>query len=304
MNFQRLVSLTPLAALALCFACENPDPDPLASDAETGAEGDSDSDGDGDDESDTGTDEGVDPDDPDGDGLTNAEEDELGTDPNKADSDDDTYWDSWEVTEGTDPLDYESRIYVGFWPYNPNKDELEQGTWATASHALGSQFPRASFLDQHGDTVEIYDFANFTDNPTNSPTFFVMDVAAQWCGPCHNAADWISGVDSPSTASLQEAYPTVREKVQEGRVFWVTYMVQDAQGDAPTLADAETWASMHPDDKIPIFVDDTQQVLDRYGSGQFPFFFLVDPVMAIEFWAYAGANADPFFPLSLVDEYL
>ena len=51
-------------------------------------------------------DEGIDPEpDSDGDGLSDAEEAELGTNPNDSDSDDDGVSDGQEVTDGTDPLD-------------------------------------------------------------------------------------------------------------------------------------------------------------------------------------------------------
>jgi acetyltransferase-like isoleucine patch superfamily enzyme len=43
--------------------------------------------------------------DTDGDGLTDVEEEELGTDPEDEDSDDDGFWDGWEVAEGTNPND-------------------------------------------------------------------------------------------------------------------------------------------------------------------------------------------------------
>ena len=62
--------------------------------------------------------------DTDNDGLTDSQEAELGTDPNNPDSDGDGYLDAHENTEGTDPLDAESRIYIGNWPYNPDKDEI------------------------------------------------------------------------------------------------------------------------------------------------------------------------------------
>ena len=69
---------------------------------------------------------GSDPDvpDTDGDGLDDLVEYELGTSPVHLDSDFDTYLDPWEVAEGTDPTDRESRIYQGFWPYNPDKHLL------------------------------------------------------------------------------------------------------------------------------------------------------------------------------------
>lgn len=45
------------------------------------------------------------PGDQDGDGLSDAEEAALGTDPTLADSDGDGYWDGWEQAAGSDPLD-------------------------------------------------------------------------------------------------------------------------------------------------------------------------------------------------------
>jgi hypothetical protein len=45
------------------------------------------------------------PPDADGDGLTDAEEAQLGTNPNNQDTDGDTYADGGEVLSGTDPLD-------------------------------------------------------------------------------------------------------------------------------------------------------------------------------------------------------
>ena len=286
--------ISSLAVVALCFACDTGDPDTMA-----GETGDAEETGEG--ETDTGEPENPDAD---GDGLTDEEEAELGTDPNKADTDDDTYWDSWELAEGTDPLDPNSRIYQGYWPYYPDKDELEQGDWSTASKSLGSQFPRDSFLDQYGEEVEIYDFANYTNNSTGNPAFMIVDIAAQWCGPCHGMADWIAGVPGGNADALNDAYPTVPEKVHDRRAWWITFIVQDINGGAPTLADAETWYAQHPDDNIPIFVDDEQLVMQRYGSSVFPFFFLLEPTLAVEFWANADANEDPFYSLFLVDQYL
>jgi hypothetical protein len=276
--------------------------------SDTGVVGDA---GDGDGESgETGSQEGETEEggteelDTDQDGLTDLEEAELGTDPNLKDTDADNYWDSWEILEGTDPLDLGSRIYTGFWPYNPDKDALVQGTWADASTAQGSQFPRQTFLDQHGDSVELYDFANFTINDTGEPAYFIIDMSAQWCGPCHNMAEWISGVDNADTIGLQQIYPSVREKVHKLRIWWVTIIVENSGGTAPTLSDAQTWFNIHQDNHIPILVDDTQQVRNTYSGGSYPFFFLLDPVMAVEFWKIAGPGDNTFPALWAVQQYL
>jgi hypothetical protein len=220
------------------------------------SEGEGDGDGDGDASGDGDGDPG--PVDSDQDGLTDEEEAELGTNPNLKDTDADNYWDSWEVIEGTDPLDAGSRIYTGYWPYNPNKDELEQGSWETASTLVERPFPRHSFLDHHGDYVDLYDFTNFTINESGEPAYFIFDLSAQWCGPCHNVANWIAGVDDQNTSWIQTAYPTVREKVHSIRIWWVTFIVENNAGGPPTASDAISWYQVHTDNNIPILVDETQ----------------------------------------------
>lgn len=283
---------------AFSLAACDPGDDPVADD-EIG-EGDTAADGD---ETDT-TDGG--PVDSDGDGLTDEEEEALGTDPNDVDTDGDNYWDSWEVAEGTDPLDYESRIYTGFWPYNPNKDELPQGSFGSTGTTKGDQVPRASFMDQHGQMVDWYDFAQFQLTDESPESYQIVDLSAQWCGPCHNVADWIAGKINTNNQWIEDTYPTVREKVDNYRIWWITFIVQDANQGPPTLADSESWAMAHPDSKIPVFVDATQEVLGAYNSGAFPHFFLVDPEMAIEYFPPngAGTNENPYPAIGMVDEFL
>ena len=255
-------------------------------------------------EEESGNDEGNEALDSDEDGLTDADEIELGTDPMLKDTDADTYWDGWEVTEGTDPLDPGSRIYEAYWPYNPNKDDLVQGTWAEASNTAGSQFPRQTFLDQTGDLVDIYDLANFTASGNDEPNYFIIDMSAQWCGPCHNMAEWMSGADTAETAGLQQIYPSVRDKVHGLRIWWVTIIVENTSGGPPTLSDSETWFSIHQDPYIPILVDETQQVRNTYNGGSYPFFFLLDPGMKVEFWEVAGPGDNTFPALWMVQQYL
>ena len=269
---------------------ENADADTDTGDGDPGEEGE--------------TDPG--PVDSDEDGLTDEEEAMYGTDPNKKDTDGDNYWDSWEIIEGTDPLDLSSRIYTGFWPYNPAKDDLEQGSWANTSTNVGELFPRDSFLDQHGDMVDLYDFANFVSPITGEVSYFIFDISAQWCGPCHNVANWIAHNDSQDNAWIEETYPTVRQKVEEYRIWWVTFIAEANDGSAPTLSDSQSWYSVHTDSKIPVLVDDAQDVRNNYLGPAFPHFFLLDPEMRIEFFPpqSGGTNEDPYPAVGLVDKYL
>ncbi len=105
---------------------------------------------------------GTDPENPDSDGdtLSDGEEVELGTDPLLEDTDEDTYLDQHEIAEGTDPRDGYSRIYEGFWPYYPYKDDLEQVAVSDLPPAKGEQPMRWMAYDQYGDLVDFYDFAD------------------------------------------------------------------------------------------------------------------------------------------------
>ena len=256
-----------------------------------GETGDGDGDGDGDGE----------PVDTDEDGLTDEEEAELGTDPNKKDTDGDRYWDSWEVTEGTDPLDAESRIYTGFWPYNPNKENMEPGDWNVIGKWAGTRFPRSAFLDQNGELVDSYDFSEYPSETASEGTYMIIDISATWCGPCHTVADWIAKDNNPT---LETMYPTVRAKIHESRVFWLTFLVENNQGLPPALSDAEAWAQTHPDPYIPILVDENQYTYIAYGVGAIPHFFLVGPDMFLEYFPSDGdgGNDDWYPAVGLVDK--
>lgn len=238
--------------------------------------------------------------DSDGDGLSDELEAEFGTDPHDVDSDDDNYWDAWELAEGTDPLDPESRIYTGWWPYRPDKDRLPQSSWDAASPEVGAAFPRGTYLDQHGDSVDLHDFAYFDHNTAGQPAFLLIDVAAQWCGPCHEFGEWIAqGEDS-----FDAHWPTVREKVQDLRVWWITFIAQDATGQAPTQADAISWDGQHHSPYVPVLVDAEQQVLQHFSGGQFPHFFLLDPAMQIEFFPHDTNSSDYYPAITMIDKYL
>ena len=154
--------------------------------------------------------------------------------------------------------------------------------------------------------VDNYDFVNFTYNQSGNPAWFIADLSAQWCGPCHNVANWVAGVDSPDTAWIQQLYPTVRGKVHDLEIWWLTFIVQDNQGGLPTLSDAESWFQAHKDNYVPILVDGDNRVLDNYGGGAFPHFFLLTPEMEIEYFPGPNDSTDqnPYPAVGLVDMYL
>ena len=114
----------------------------------------------------------------DGDGLTNAEEDELGTDPDLADTDGDGIDDFTEVNEtgtdptnpdtdgdgyddgdewdgNTDPLDDIDHPYAGGWPIDACRaDVVPEGD------DVGQVAEAWSAMDQFGENVRFHDFCD------------------------------------------------------------------------------------------------------------------------------------------------
>jgi len=101
---------------------------------------------------------GTDPDNPDtdGDGLSDGEEvNEHGTDPLEADSDGDEWDDGEEVDDGTDPLDEADHPYSGGWPIDACRSSIQPEADEVGSVALPF-----NLMDQFGETVRFYDFCD------------------------------------------------------------------------------------------------------------------------------------------------
>jgi len=102
-------------------------------------------------------------DDLDGDGLTNEEEEEYGTSPYKADSDQDGYDDGVEVDAGTNPADPSDHPYMGGWPIDSCRNDLDGEGWEP-----GVVVEDVAWVDQYGDAVKLHDFCGhgYILNPT------------------------------------------------------------------------------------------------------------------------------------------
>lgn len=93
--------------------------------------------------------------DSDGDGLTDAEEATLGTDPSEPDTDSDAYGDGVEVTAGTDPLEYYQHPFVGGYPPGPGP------VWQGTGWAVGEVLENAALLDQHAEAIDLWSFSGW-----------------------------------------------------------------------------------------------------------------------------------------------
>jgi hypothetical protein len=211
--------------------------------------------------------------DTDGDGLSDGEEAELGTDPVAVDTDGDGYSDASEVREDSDPLDPQSVVYVGGWPYNPDKDAIVDPGWETMA-AVGNTLPRFAWRDQYGDTVDIYDLAG---RP------MVVDLSGLWCSWCHEVATWLEGEEAYYDAWPQYAH--IPSLVSEGTIVWVTALDSGYDPAIPANdLDQAVWVGQHENPAIPVLRDDAQQLKTWLGAQGYPSMWMVDEDMTIQVW--------------------
>jgi len=222
---------------------------------------------------------GTDPEvaDTDGDGIGDGLEIDIGTDPKAGDtdgdgtpdwdedSDGDTYTNGEEIGEGTDPGDAEDRIYIGYWPYNPDKDDLEDPGLAGLA-TIGERVGRFVALDQFGEDVDFYDFAN-----QGVPV--MLQVAAGWCSYCDQLSEWLAGGD----VEWMDGYVPLREAVGAGDLLWITLLVESGGVEKPDLEDLESWYDQHPVPEVPVLADSAELDLERYYAVPFfPSLYLLD----------------------------
>lgn len=198
---------------------------------------------------------GTDPQNPDSDndGMLDGDEVDANLDPADPDMDLDGYYDGDEVAVGTDPLDAESVIYTGGWPYNRHKDDYNPVIGVEGRFETGAPTARFVTNDQYGEPVDLYDFIGH-----GKPV--VIDIAGEWCGPCHAMSDWLGGTSYREFAS----YNGVRAAVDQGDVIWVTVLAQNGRGGNPAQANVSRWAEDYEHPLVPVLQDTEDIQIESY----------------------------------------
>lgn len=218
--------------------------------------------------------------DSDGDGLTDAEELEIGTDPALADTDGDGFSDPDEIDAGTNPAYVYSHVFAegnylpGACPTLP--DEANAGTTGTGSFTYqgqvyewdayqeGDTVKNWSGVDMFGQQVGVY---NFCGNYT------LVTVSAAWCGPCQAMA-----------AELEQVMQEVREVYPQFAPFEL--LSENTSGGLPTDRVLSSWQGTYTLEGIPVVGPETQEAHDAAltewdKDGGIPSTILLSPDMKV-----------------------
>jgi len=209
---------------------------------------------------------GTDPDsaDTDGDGISDGEEVEMGINPLSTDSDGDGYLDQDEIAEGSDPADEDDGIFEGGYPFNAEIEDCDDEFGGSAD--VGDELPCATFINQWDEDYNLWHMQGSAD-------FLVIDTSAVWCGPCNSMAAWLA--DEAPTLFGQEM-DSARENAWEGNVRWITGLYEDGSGQPADVGDAEAWEEDYPAEGVPVVVDDGRDLINWIGPPGIPSLSLVD----------------------------
>jgi thiol-disulfide isomerase/thioredoxin len=255
--------------------------------------------------------------DADDDGLTNAEEEELGTDPRVADTDGDGVDDGTEVENGSDPLDTDSdddgltdgeEAELGSDPNNTDSDgdgypdglEVEMGSdpadaescintgcWPYNATKDDIEDPGFEGRNKVGKTVPRFVGPDqFGDDIElwdfgNQGKYTVVDMSAVWCYYCFEMAKWLDYDEDNYFSQNGFGYDFIREGLMNEDFQWVTIIGQNNSGAAPKKKTAKQWYETYPNEQIAVLSDVNQDMLAWWDLKGWPAFLLIDEDLTI-----------------------
>ena len=190
--------------------------------------------------------------DEDGDGLMTEDETAYGTDPQKADSDGDSYDDGVEVAGNTDPTNRSDHPYEGGWPIDACRWDID-GTGVE----VGGIAPDFELEDQHGEMVRLHDFCGKA---------ILLTFGAEWCGPCQAKASKLE--------ALYQSY-------EPNEFIAIDVLYQDIDYQPATAETSERWVDNFGL-TVPVLIDPEQTVITSWVlAGAIPSESLMKPGLEI-----------------------
>mgnify|MGYP001169131770 FL=1 len=141
----------------------------------------------------------------------------------------------------------------------------------------GDLIPRFEGLDQFGQSVDLYDFAN-------QDKIIILELSAGWCSPCNDLASWIATNDLEITNNRwwKDRYFPIRDMINSGEVILINCMYEGFEKKITvTPHDVQKWYDMYPDPNVPILADEYRFLHSWVMPTGLPTIFLIDENMQL-----------------------
>ena len=196
-----------------------------------------------------------------------------------ADKDRDGYSDEQERHAGTDPFSHKSIIYSGLWPYNVEKHKIKDPGFGECPEGIGCEctninkcppqsscqklyigsycvpeikaiMPRFQGIDQFGEEVDIYDFANQGKN-------ILIEIGSASATPSQELSAWRSYVheEVKNRQWWNEKFEKIHSIIDNGDIFWIHVIHRNKQKEKATGETVESWYELYSHDNVAILAD-------------------------------------------------
>lgn len=172
--------------------------------------------------------------------------------------------------------------YAGGWPVYADKGALEPPPPGTTAE-IGARVPRFVAPDQHGELVDLYDFAG--------ESLVLLDFSAMWCGPCNGLSHYLSTGEDLEPYTYGADHPELGARVDAGAVRVITILREDVLQNPADAVDAADWDSEYPHPRIPVLADTTGEIHAWADHSGVPAAMLLDDGLLVV--AFAPGDAAP-----------
>ena len=184
--------------------------------------------------------------DPDEDGLSNSEEEALGTDNRNPDTDGDGVTDGKEVNGNTDPLDAADKPYTGGWKIGACRDRV-----IASGEGIGDVAEDFTLTDRYGDPIRLHSFCDR-----------VIVLVSMYITP--------GDLDEAEADAVADGLIDLYDEYERDGLMplWLVGPYDD-DGSTATLEDIEKFAEFQGIE-FPILLDTDWAVSQRYTGGPDP----------------------------------
>jgi thiol-disulfide isomerase/thioredoxin len=143
-------------------------------------------------------------------------------------------------------------------------DNRSWETWDDCSQQIDDHPCNFSLKNQHGDTVELYDYYG---------KVVIVDLSAMWCGPC---------------AGMAQVADMIVADYGTENLEWLTIIIDDEQGNPPDQDDLIRWASANNLESHVLagdrsFIATDAELKTGYPVSGWPTFVVIDEEMILRY---------------------